>query len=118
MQLAGLDLNSRFLGHCGFFNRSESSFSDVYIIAYESNKTKKRVAMIFGSRFTRDFLWYHILSGKIITFSLPVTDIYILKAASRCSFHSLHNGCEINSCGQVKAADVKGKKKMRHLCEL
>ena len=35
---------------------------------------------VLRSRFTRDFLWYHILSGKIITFSLPVMYIYILKA--------------------------------------
>lgn len=33
--------------------------------------------MILGSRFRRDFPWYHILSGKIITFSLAVVDIYI-----------------------------------------
>jgi hypothetical protein len=35
---------------------------------------------VLRSRFRRDFLWYHILSGKIITFSLPVMYIYILKA--------------------------------------
>jgi hypothetical protein len=66
-----------FLKSMRFFGLCYSSSTLTLTIT----KPRRRMSMIFGSRFSRDFLWHHILSGKIITFSLAVMFIHILKAA-------------------------------------
>lgn len=93
-----LEAARRFLGHS---TSSVEIFAPFPMLSDFEARGERRMTMIFGSRFSRDFLWYHILSGKIITFSLPVMDIYILKAA----LSSLPQ-IDGDFCLQVKVADV------------
>lgn len=81
-----------FLGHSTSLLATTFAFSSLTLRDYE-----KRALDDIWITFQQGFLWYHILSGKIITFSLPVMSIYILKA----EWYRF-------SLGQVKVA--KGKK--------
>jgi hypothetical protein len=63
-----------FLGHL-------TSLREAIFRSLSNDRFHTKISVnVLRSRFGRDFLWYHILSGKIITFSLPVMYIYILKA--------------------------------------